>query len=290
MPPSEVSDPIARAGVLATLLASIDPIRLFEGVRAALKSLAPEDVRDYEHEFALSDGTTVGGIFLDYERAASQTTPLLIASFGFLQDRWGTEAAKFYDLYLGEEETRLPLDVLILDHPTSGPFYAANGNLSVGAYDDARMWLEVAQHARRLLRPSSIHLLGVSMSGQTVVHAQIEDRRLGLSLFDSGLAVSIAPDFERAPGTQLASLETPEGVDNPWLQVAQPSESKSLVDSIQAEGVWMLMSNQFLPNAERARPEVELPPLTPKDVPGFLLSSFDDRLARVRGPSATRWQ
>ena len=90
--------------------------------------------------------------------------------------------------------------MLLLDHPTAGSFAAANGDQRIGSYDDARMWIEVARHLRRTLEPSSIHLYGVSMSGQTVVHALAEDACLGLGLFASGMAVSMAPDFQEGPG------------------------------------------------------------------------------------------
>jgi hypothetical protein len=72
-----------------------------------------------------------------------------MASFGFLQDRWGTEAAKFYELYIKDESYRIPAHVLILDHPSPGPFLTNNGVLSMGSYDDAQMWIEMARHFKK---------------------------------------------------------------------------------------------------------------------------------------------
>ena len=65
----------------------------------------------------LTDGTRVGGLLFLLPAAGDEPKPLLMASFGFLQDSWGTRAAKFYELYLKESSHRLPAHVLILDHP-----------------------------------------------------------------------------------------------------------------------------------------------------------------------------
>ena len=227
--PQKKGSGLLKSGLISTALSSSD-------FRAAepLKHLDA----DGEHggrpfSLTLTDGTRVGGLLFPLPTAGDEPKPLLMASFGFLQDRWGTEAAKFYEFYLEDNAHRLPAHVLFLDHPSAGPFLAENDCLSMGSYDDARMWIEVAQHLQERMQLSSIHLFGVSMSGQTVVHALMEDKRLGLDLFDSGIAVSIAPDFKQAPGKQLAYLKTSDGMENPWRRDLEPLPPMGLADKIQ---------------------------------------------------------
>jgi len=276
VPPQVQPHVFARSGVLATVWSSLSLAS-----KSLLKSLDPRnDHRLEPFELEFSDGTRVGGTLFRYEHDGPTRRPLVIASFGFLQDRWGSEAGKVYDLYMNENDDALPIDLLVLDHPTSGPFLASNGNLSVGSYDDARMWLEVAQHLERELRPSSIHAIGVSMSGQTVVHALAEDDRLGLGVFDSGLAVSIAPDFRIAPGRQLARLPTRDGVENPWRSALEPGEETTINDELQEEALWRLVDQQFVPNYHRLRRDDFS--LEREDVAVFFRQAYEQRLAHLR--------
>jgi hypothetical protein len=212
-----------------------------------------------------------------------------MASFGFLQDRWGTEAAKFHELYLKNPSRRIPAHVLILDHPTAGTFLANNGHLSIGSYDDAKMWIEIARHMKERIRPSGIHLFGVSMSGQTVVHALIEDARLGLNLFDSGVAVSIAPDFQQAPGNQLARLKTPEDVKNPWKAYFDALPKKSFGDEIQGAALGMLIKNQFVPHYRYVHPENKQFDLQSTQVAVFLRQACEARIAWLRNRLDPTW-
>jgi hypothetical protein len=94
------------------------------------------------------------------------------------------------------------------------------------------MWIEIAQQLRHEMNLSGVHLPGGSMSGQTVVHALIEDKRLGLSLFQSGMVFSIAPDFQQSPGKLLSMLPTPEGIDNPWKIGLSTTTAASQMDEI----------------------------------------------------------
>jgi hypothetical protein len=237
----------------------------------------------------LSDGTLVGGLLYPYAGDDDEPVPLLMASFGFLQDRWGTEAAKFHEHYVDDPLHRLRAHVLLLDHPSSGTFLALNGNLSVGSYDDARMWIELAQILRSHMKLSSIHLFGVSMSGQTVVHALIEDARLGLGLFDSGVAVSIAPDFREAPGRQLARVEPPEGTENPWRRGLDLREQKSADDRIQTRAVKLLIGRQFVSGYRRIRPDGDPPRVDGPDLPLFLWSAFEARIRALRRRPGESW-
>jgi len=237
----------------------------------------------------LVDGTVVEGLLFEYVDGNADPKPLLMASFGFLQDRWGTEADKFYELYLKDPAKRIPAHVLILDHPTAGPFLANNGHLSMGSYDDARMWIEVAKHMRDCINLSGIHLFGVSMSGQTVVHALIEDKRLGLNLFDSGVAVSIAPDFQQAPGEQLALLDTVKGVENPWKAFFKSAPEKTLSDEIQCAVLEALIEDQFVAHYRLTSTANAGFDLEPNQIAVFLRNAFEDRIAFLRKNTPATW-
>jgi hypothetical protein len=120
------------------------------------------------------------------------------------------------------------------------------------------------------------------MSGQTVVHALIEDKRLGLDLFASGIAVSIAPDFQQAPGEQLSHMDTEEGIRNPWRQGREDLPNETLVDKIQSHAVWVLIKEQFIPSYRWIRPEDEEFEIKPVDVAVFLRDACEDRVTFLR--------
>jgi len=275
----------SRSGVFSTAMSSstLNPFKPLKGLdRKGSHGGTPFDM-------VLEDGTKVGGLFFEYDDDSAGPKPLIIASFGFLQDRWGTEAAKFHELYLEDPDDRIPAHVLILDHPSAGSFLALNGHLSMGSYDDARMWIEIAQELKNRMELSGIHLFGVSMSGQSVVHALIEDKRLGLGLFDSGMVFSIAPDFQKAPGKQLAQLKTPEGIENPWTGYFGDVPDKTLLDEIQATALWMLVKNQFIPGYHYVRsPDIEFT-LGRSYLAIFFRKAFEYRIAFLREHAGDSW-
>ena len=283
--PQKKGSGLLKSGLISTALSSSD-------FRAAepLKHLDA----DGEHggrpfSLTLTDGTRVGGLLFPFPTAGDEPKPLLMASFGFLQDRWGTEAAKFYEFYLEDNAHRLPAHVLFLDHPSAGPFLAENDCLSMGSYDDARMWIEVAQHLQERMQLSSIHLFGVSMSGQTVVHALMEDKRLGLDLFDSGIAVSIAPDFKQAPGKQLAYLKTSDGMENPWRRDLEPLPPMGLADKIQGAALGLLIEKQFVQHYRLICPSDTTFDLKADQAAVFLRKAFEARITRLRQQKADTW-
>jgi len=243
---------------------------------------APErEGRAIRFDATLADGTVAGGLLFPYDGAGERAAPLWIASFGLLQHRWGAEASKFHDLYLADPETRIRAHVAILDHPTSAPFFASNGCLSMGAYDDARMWMELVPILRRMVRVSTVHLFGVSMSGQTVVHAMLEDQRRGTRLFASGIAVSIAPDFRRAPGGQFALLECPPGVPNPWPR--DPLDRSSRIERmVQVTGLETLVRTQFVAAYRRLRPSESGFQVESDRIAPVFREAFERRIAFLR--------
>lgn len=259
------------------------------GLQEPLKRLDPNEQVNQERIYTveLSDGTRVGGLLFKYHGRSKRPTPLLMASFGFLQDRWGIEVAKFFDLYLKDSRDQIPAHVLFLDHPTSGPFLAYNGHLSMGSYDDARMWIEIAQRLKGEMAITNIHLLGVSMSGQTVVHALIEDKRLGLDLFDSGMAFSVTPDFREAPGKQLAQLETSAGVENPWQRRGKNLPPKTILDEITDLAIWILVEDQFIPSYLQVTREDKNFEIPQDEVALFFRKAYEDRIAFLQEQHVT---
>jgi hypothetical protein len=277
-PPQLVRKSSPLLGILTTGLSSI----------AYLFGLDHEQVgAQHGIRFQLVDGTLVGGLFFPWEGGDAGPKPLLIASFGFLQDRFGTEAAKFHDFYVKSAGHRLPAHVLILDHPTAGIFLGNNGTLSPGSYDDGRMWIEVTRILREEMDLASVHLFGVSMSGQSVVHALIEDARLGLGLFESGVAVSIAPDFAEAPGRQFAEIRTDEGVANPWREIAPDTEATG--EALQVQAMRLLVDHQFLPGYRRVHPRDAEEDLPTPQIPVLFWDRFEERLAFLRSSQARDW-
>jgi hypothetical protein len=268
---------------------------LISNVSYALRSVTPKEEQRWREEsgfdefkLQLADGTWVGGLLFEYDDGTPDPKPLLMKSFGMFQDRWGTESRKFYDLYLRDPERRIPAHVLILDHPTAGAFFANNEQLSVGSYDDARLWMEVARFLRSKTELSGIHLFGVSMSGQTVVHAVIEDERLSRNLFDSAIAVSIAPDFRAEPGGQFAQLATRDGVENPWKQVVDEARGSSGPVGLNHVGIWVFIKQLFLPSYRLARPDGNLE-LERRDLAVFLWEACEARIGFLRERRPRTW-
>jgi pimeloyl-ACP methyl ester carboxylesterase len=181
---------LTTSGVLATWLSNV-------------KTLDREEVREKEVEFLLADGTHVGGLLFP----ESGEAPLVLATFGFLADRWSKPAAQFVDDVVTEGS--LASHVLILDHPSSAPFLAANGELSIGGLDEGLMLLEVLRQLRGArgrelgLRISSYHLVGVSMGGLGVLYAIREDARRASRLISSAAVFSSVTRLDEVPTEEL---------------------------------------------------------------------------------------
>jgi len=230
----------------------------------------------------LRDGSRLGGLFFPHPEAETGSKPLLMAGFGFLQDRWGVAAVQFYERHLHQPGNRIDAHVLILDHTTSAPFLAANGALSIGSYDEARMWIEIGRYLRKTLPIRSIHLFGVGVSGQTVVHALIEDQRLGLQLFESGVAISLVPDLRRYPGRILALFEAPADRDNPWRTFRTRFRRPKSPDRRQKAAIESLIEKQFLPHFRQLHPRHTAFELADGKIPVFFRQAFENRLAALR--------
>jgi hypothetical protein len=233
-------------------------------------------------ELTLQDGSRVGGLFFPHPEGTSPARPLWIAGFGFLQDRWGKAAGRFYRHHLQRPDDRIDAHVLILDHPSAAPFLAANGMLSIGAYDDARMWIEIGQYMRKQPSFSGIHLLGAGVSAQTVMHALMEDRRLGLRLFESGIAISPVSDLRRYPARPLGRFATPPDVENPWLTLRGRLLPPDPWEQRQKHLLEVLVENQFLPHYRDINPGHTSFAVPPNEIPIFFRKAFENRLAVLR--------
>lgn len=230
----------------------------------------------------LADGNVLEGLFFPHPDGVAAAKPLLMAGFGFLQDRWGAAANEFYRAHLQAPEARIDAHVLILDHPSAAPYLAANGMLSIGAYDEARMWIEVGQHLHRYLQIDGLHLFGIGVSGLSVLHALIEDRRLGLRLFDSGVALSPVSDLRRYPARALSLFEPPPDLENPWDTFRSRFRRTSLAERRQKQIMETLLVNEFIPHYRQINPGHTRFELPREKIPVFFHKAFENRLTVLR--------
>jgi pimeloyl-ACP methyl ester carboxylesterase len=284
----EALQPPRHRGALSAILRRINPARLFPARRETPKRNGADRSDHGRFELQLRDGTVVGGVLESWWGDESGSPlPLWIASSGILPSRWGSESAQ--SLGLRPSRTHAPCHVLVLDHPGGGAFFGNNAMLSVGGYDDARMWIEVAQFLKQDMNISRVHLAGVSMSGQSVVHALIEDKRLGLDLFASGIAISIAPDLAQEPGGQFARLETRKGVENPW-RLPEAGGDRGRTEADERKAIWAFVQERFIPSYRAVRPEGHQDlTIARRDVPVFLREAMEARIAFLRDAAPPSW-
>jgi hypothetical protein len=237
----------------------------------------------------LKDGTQIGGTLFSFAEPDAVSVPLLIAGFGFLQDRWGEPADRFAAMLAPEKGRPLEAYLLILDSPSSGPFLAANAVLSPGSYDEARMWIEVASHLKTQLHSPSVHLIGFALSGQAVVHALAEDVRLQLDLFTSGIAVSIVPEFQQTYGRALALFDTADGIHNPWDRNSAYGGSGNAV--LQKALLEKQIKTDFIAGYLRVNPDHATFRLHSDQVAVFFHRAMENRIAmlRSRRPASDTW-
>jgi hypothetical protein len=203
-----IADPLPTVPALVGLLS---PVATFFSNPTTLSRKA------YAHRevtFELEDGSRMGGLFFAWPGGAPGPRPLVIGSFGILEDRWGHAAGYFVREIVegGLLAEVLPggADVLIVDGGTSGAFYGLNGGaISPGGYDEGRMLREVAARLRSRNGYSSVHLLGVSLSGLASVHALLEDARLGTRFIDSVLTFSTPLDQRASMQDVMKTLGQP---------------------------------------------------------------------------------
>ena len=157
------------------------------------------DVRAYTHiSFNLPDGTEIAGLY----KSVRDTCPLIIGTFGFLSDARAHASRNFMNIvkhpYLRDN------NILILDHPTSAPFYCANKQTSWGGIDEGYILTEVSRQMKEKYHAHQVHLIGISMGGLGVIHAAYR----GEGIINSALAISAVTDPLDVPGSALRSLQS----------------------------------------------------------------------------------
>ncbi len=134
--------------------------------------------------------------------------PLIIGTFGFIADKMAPPPFQF--MRIAEHSPLHGYNILILDHPTSAPFYCANGEnggASWGGIEEGYILIEVAKQMKEQLEQEghlaqTIHLVGNSMGGTGVIHAAYR----GKGIIDSVIAFSSVTDYTDVPGNTLRHL------------------------------------------------------------------------------------
>ncbi len=178
---------ITRSAMLSTTLAN--PVRVSEKQKQGF----------VEVEFILPYNVHVGALV----KTVHPDAPYIISTHGFLSDK----EAHAVRNYLSLVQEYLPhFNQIIIDHPTSGAFVAANGQPGLGGIEEGYILTEIAQQVKKQ-GATSIHLFGVSMGGAGVLHAAFR----GKEIIDSALVFSGATDLLDVPAAALQSL-TKEGL------------------------------------------------------------------------------
>ncbi|MDZ4678566.1 MAG: hypothetical protein SGI74_13795 [Oligoflexia bacterium] len=141
-------------------------------------------------EFVLDDGSLMGGLLFMQDAQGLTPRPLIIANFGSLSDRWSSAGSAFIRGVVLANKLRA--NVLVVDSISGAGFYSLNESLSLGGYDEGRALVQLAKaiSADKTIPHTTLHLLGVSLGGAAVMHALVEDQRLGTDLFKSAISFS----------------------------------------------------------------------------------------------------
>ena len=174
------------SGVVATALAN--PTRVSEKQKQGFE----------EREFTLPYNIHVGALV----KIVDPQAPYILSTHGFLSDKEANAVRN----YLGVSERYLQnYNQVILDHPTSSAFVAANKQAAFGGKEEGYMLTKVAQQLKAE-GATSVHLLGVSLGGLGVLHAAFR----GKETIDSVVAFSAVTDMLDIPAAALRTV-TPDG-------------------------------------------------------------------------------
>ncbi|MBS3123482.1 hypothetical protein J4437_02480 [Candidatus Woesearchaeota archaeon] len=162
-----------------------------------LRRLEDNELSEYkEVEFTLPNGTVEEGLY----KHQNNTAPLLIGTFGFFSDVHSHAVYNFMQVV--EEEVLQDYNILILNHPSSAPFYCANGEASWGGIEEGYMIVEIAKQIKEEFGIPLIYALGISMGGNGVMHAAYR----GKGILDAAIVFSSVTDFLDVPGNNLRNL------------------------------------------------------------------------------------
>jgi len=191
---------------LETKLQSISkniPLLTCNGHLATLRSnwtrASSKDIQYYQPmEFILPNQTIIEGLY----REGKPELPLLIGSFGFLSDKMAHACRNF--MKVAEQPALDEYNILILDHPTSAPFYCRNKEISWGGIEEGFIFVEVAKQMQERYDFETISIVGISMGGLGAIHAAYR----GKGVIQSAMAFSAVTDMQDVPGNALRSLQS----------------------------------------------------------------------------------
>jgi predicted alpha/beta-fold hydrolase len=151
-----------------------------------LKPLAPDEIQG-EKTYTLADGTHVPTLF--YQGTSLSPRPLIIANFGLFTDKGSGALGRFIrNLVL---TGKIDADFLVVSSNTSATFFSENGEFGLGGYDEGKILVDFVRQIRGPhFHNSSIELLGISLGGNAVLQALIEEARLGRHDFQSAVIFS----------------------------------------------------------------------------------------------------
>ena len=159
--------------------------------------IGDDELPDYKPiQFTLPNGTIEDTLY----RQGDSTAPLLIFTGGFFSDVHAYALYHFTSIM--REEVVQNYNVLLLNHPSSAPFYCANGEVSWGGIEEGYMIIEIAKQMKERFPASSVHAIGISMGGNGVLHAAYRGR----GVLDSAMVFSAVTDLLEVPGNTLRGL------------------------------------------------------------------------------------
>lgn len=177
---------ITKSAVLSTALAN--PTRVSEKQKQGF----------VEQEFILPYNIRVGALV----KITDPHAPYLISTHGFLSDKESHAVRNFLSV---AQKYLQAYNMVILDHPTSSAFVAANEQPSFGGIEEGYILKNIAKQIKAE-GASSVHLFGVSMGGLGVLHAGFR----GKGTIDSVLSISGVTDSLDIPAAALQAV-TPDG-------------------------------------------------------------------------------
>ena len=215
--------------------------------------------------FTLGDGTQLGALYFPTQHP--EKSPLIIANFGLFTNRRSHPAAGFIRYII--KSGQLHASVLIVDSATSAAFFIRNGELSIGGYDEGRILVELADAlVKSGVHFSSLHLLGVSLGGNAVLQALIEDARLGGKRFSSAMVFNAVLNEEESSQAVLSAFGHP-------LAGLPEKEHYGL------EG-WLIIDTMFSHFNDKLLARGEPPAPPPWQTKGeFFYTEFESRLQTI---------
>lgn len=158
-----------------------------------------EEIQHYGYKpitFTLPDDTIVRALY----KPGKKDFPFIIGTFGFLSDKRAHASHNFMKIMA--DSPLFEYNILIVDHPSSAPFYCDNGEVSWGGIEEGYFLTEIAAQLKQQYQAKSVHLVGISMGGMGVIQAAYR----GKGIIDSAIAFSPVTDYTDVPGDTLREI------------------------------------------------------------------------------------